>query len=189
VADDASVLASTLDPDGRPVDLTEERWQHIVAGHPELRPHLQSVMAAVRNPDRRMAGRSAAEEWFYLEGAGPSSLAQSGRTLRERTWANRHFVRSEIHAMTLTIGSITFDHVSYDRDADVLYLSVGDPERAVEFDESAEGHALRYDSDGRLVGVTIVGAGRLLEEQGSLVVTPPQLRVDGDDLAAVLAAA
>lgn len=72
VADDASVLASTLDPDGRPVDLTEERWQHIVAGHPELRPHLQSVMAAVRNPDRRMAGRSAAEEWFYLEGAGPS---------------------------------------------------------------------------------------------------------------------
>ena len=67
--------------------------------------------------------------------------------------------------MTLTIGSITFDHVSYDRDADVLYLSVGDPERAVEFDESAEGHALRYDSDGRLVGVTIVGAGRLLESR------------------------
>jgi YD repeat-containing protein len=91
--------------------------------------------------------------------------------------------------MTVTVGSTTFDRVSYDRDADVLYLSVGDPARAVDFDESAEGHALRYDADGRLVGLTIVDAHRLLERDGAIVVTPPQLRVDRDDLAAVLAAA
>ncbi len=91
--------------------------------------------------------------------------------------------------MTLTIGSITFDRVSYDRDADVLYLSVGDPESAVDFDESAEGHALRYDGEGRLVGLTIVGASGLLERDGEIVVTPPQLRVERDELAAVLAAA
>jgi YD repeat-containing protein len=91
--------------------------------------------------------------------------------------------------MTVTVGSITFDRVSYDRDADVLYLSVGDPARAVDFDESAEGHALRYDADGRLVGITIVNARRQLDRDGTIVVTPPQLRVDGDELAAVLAAA
>jgi YD repeat-containing protein len=91
--------------------------------------------------------------------------------------------------MTLTIGSVTFDRVSYDREADVLYLSVGDPARAVEFDEATEGHALRYDADGRLVGITIVGASELLEQDGEIVVTPPQLRVERDDLAAVLAAA
>ncbi len=91
--------------------------------------------------------------------------------------------------MTLTVGSITFDRVSYDREADVLYLSVGDPAQAVDFDESAEGNALRYDADGRLVGITIVNARDLLERDGAIVVTPPQLRVDGDELAAVLAAA
>ena len=91
--------------------------------------------------------------------------------------------------MTVTVGSITFDQVTYDRQADVLYLSVGNPAEAVDFDESAEGHALRYDADGRLVGLTIVGARRLLEGDGAIVVTPPQLRVERDDLAAVLAAA
>jgi YD repeat-containing protein len=91
--------------------------------------------------------------------------------------------------MTLTIGFTTFDRVSYDRRADVLYLSVGDPARAVEFDESAEGHGVRYDADGRLVGITIVGASELLERDSEIVVTPPQLRVERDDLAAVPAAA
>ena len=43
--------------------------------------------------------------------------------------------------MTVSIGS-TFDHVDYDADADVLYLHVGDPANATDFDESPEGHAL-----------------------------------------------
>ena len=91
--------------------------------------------------------------------------------------------------MSLTIGSVTFDRVSYDRDADVLYLSVGDPASAVDFDESAEGHALRYDGEGRLVGLTIVGASTLLQRDDEIVVTPPQLRVERGELAAALAAA
>jgi YD repeat-containing protein len=91
--------------------------------------------------------------------------------------------------MSVTIGSVTFDRVSYDREADVLYLSVGDPAHAADFDESAEGHALRYDADGRLVGLTIVDARRLVERDGAIVVTPPQLRVERDELASVLAAA
>ena len=73
----------------------------------------------------------------------------------------------------ITLGDTVFDRVVYDRDADVLYLHVGDPQRAVEFDESPEGHALRYDAAGDLVGVTIVNARRLIETEGALNVTIP----------------
>jgi uncharacterized protein YuzE len=69
---------------------------------------------------------------------------------------------SEEPPVSVTVGSVAFDRVSYDRDADVLYLGVGDPAQAVEFDESAEGHALRHDADGRLVGITMVNCFRVL---------------------------
>src|SRR5215218_956 len=72
VADDAHVLVSTLDPDGRVVELSAESWSHILEGHPELAPHLDSVAQAVREPDRRRSGRHEHEEWFYLAGAGPT---------------------------------------------------------------------------------------------------------------------
>ena len=41
--------------------------------------------------------------------------------------------------MTVTIADIEFDRVEYDADADVLYLHVGDPSRAVDYDETPEG--------------------------------------------------
>ena len=91
--------------------------------------------------------------------------------------------------MSVTIGPITFDRVSYDSEADVVYLSVGDPSLAARFEESAEGHALRYDEQGRLVGITLVNARQLLEREGAIVVTPPQLRVDADELGPALVAA
>ena len=92
--------------------------------------------------------------------------------------------------MTVTIGDTTFDHVDYDAEADVLYLHVGDPSIAVEFDESPEGHALRFDAEGRLVGLTLVGARHLVADGKRVVVTlPSQVVVDPDDLAAVINAA
>jgi hypothetical protein len=54
--------------------------------------------------------------------------------------------------VSVRIGDVTFDRVSYDHEADVLYLHVGDPGTAVDFDESPEGHALRFDANGHLVG-------------------------------------
>jgi hypothetical protein len=62
----------------RPLELTAERWAHIVgaepdrAGHPELVEHLDAVLRAVQAPDHRFGGRRDGEEWFYLQGAGPS---------------------------------------------------------------------------------------------------------------------
>ncbi len=36
------------DRDGREIYLTEERWEHIITGHPELRAHLDEVLATLR---------------------------------------------------------------------------------------------------------------------------------------------
>ena len=86
--------------------------------------------------------------------------------------------------MSITVGHTTFDRVRYDEGADVLYLHLGGPGEAVDFDESPEGHALRYDSGGQLVGMTIVGARRLLEDAKPIVVTiPEQVTVDPSALA------
>jgi uncharacterized protein YuzE len=91
--------------------------------------------------------------------------------------------------MTITIGDIAFDNVSYDAEGEVLYLHVGDPRSAVDFDESSEGHHLRFDASGNLVGITIVNAKRLLERQGSVIITVPErLEIGPDALGTALAA-
>jgi len=83
------------------------------------------------------------------------------------------------------VATIDFDTAHYDRDADVLYLSVGDPARVVGFDESPEGHALRYDERGDLIGVTIVAARKLAEEHRSVRV-PARLTLAADALARIV---
>lgn len=55
----------------------------------------------------------------------------------------------------------------------MLYLQVGDPSRAVDFDETPEGHAVRFDRSGELVGLTLARPKRLLERNGELCVTVP----------------
>jgi hypothetical protein len=65
-------IATVLDPDGRSVALSEERWTHIIDGHPELRSFRDGVLEAVQAPSRRLPGRTLGEEWFYKAGAGPS---------------------------------------------------------------------------------------------------------------------
>lgn len=66
--------------------------------------------------------------------------------------------------MSVKIGPYTFDRVDYDAAADVLYLVIGDPERAVDWDETPEGHAVSFDADGNLVNLTLVGVRRLTQQ-------------------------
>lgn len=91
--------------------------------------------------------------------------------------------------MTIKIAGVEFDNNFYDREADVLYLHVGDPSTAVDFDGTPEGHHTRYGPDGSLVGLTIVNARWLLEKEGELVVTLREQKVRAPDLGALLAAA
>ena len=90
----------------------------------------------------------------------------------------------------LTIGGVIFDRVDYDPDADVLYLHVGDPASAVEFDESPEGHHLRFDTQHHLVGITMVGVRQDLNAGRKITVTIPEaVEVAESDLRRVVPAA
>lgn len=89
--------------------------------------------------------------------------------------------------MSVKIADITFDRVEYDSEADVLYLHVGDRARAVDFDETPEGHAVRLDRQGNVVGLTLVRPKRLLDRDGELRVTlPTSSDVSAEQLAPAL---
>jgi len=59
----------------------------------------------------------------------------------------------------------------------------------VDFDGTAEGDGTSYGPDGSLVGITILNARLRLEEDGKIVLTLPEHRVEVTDLGDVLAAA
>jgi uncharacterized protein YuzE len=89
----------------------------------------------------------------------------------------------------IKIGPVIFDHADYDADSDVLYLHVGEPQEA-EGEETPEGHVLRYAPGTQsIVGLTVLGARRLLDRDGNLTVTiPGPIEASADDLAPALAA-
>lgn len=95
--------------------------------------------------------------------------------------------------MIVRLGEVEFDDVSYDADADVLYLSRGKPVAAKETIPSTEGHAVRLGGDGDVIGITVVNAKELAERDGRITVTIAEAtslsgRLDAspDDLAAAL---
>jgi uncharacterized protein YuzE len=92
--------------------------------------------------------------------------------------------------MTVHVGPYEFDHVSYDSDGDVLYLRRSERQEAAETFSTPEGHAVRMDENGEVIGITIVDAKWLLERDGKITVTVPSLiETNADDLAEALATA
>lgn len=75
--------------------------------------------------------------------------------------------------MSIVVGDIKFDRIRHDEDADVLYLGV-EGVRAAHWEESPEGHALRFDADGRLCGITFIGLSHHVGENGRIKVTIPE---------------
>ncbi|MHB1999219.1 MAG: DUF2283 domain-containing protein [Solirubrobacteraceae bacterium] len=86
----------------------------------------------------------------------------------------------------ITIGTLSFHNVEYDADADVLYLSVGEPRMPAESFGTPEGHNVRYDETGAVIAIAIVNAKWLLERDGEIKLTIPS-RVPAADLAPALA--
>ncbi len=65
-------MDETIDPLGRTVRLAEERWQHIIDGHPYMTPFRAEVLRAVEAPTDLIEGPRPGQDWFYLRDAGPS---------------------------------------------------------------------------------------------------------------------
>lgn len=91
--------------------------------------------------------------------------------------------------VNITIGPLSFDYADYDAENDVLYLHAGEPEVG-EGEETPEGHVVRYaPGTSRVVGLTVLGAQRILERDGHLAVTVPEtVETTAADLAPALAA-
>lgn len=88
-----------------------------------------------------------------------------------------------------TIRGIAFEDVTYDRDADVLYLWAGNPRSPISDDASPEGHYLQFGENGKLIALTIVNARWLTERNGKIVVTLPDgSKLESAGLGALLAA-
>ena len=73
----------------------------------------------------------------------------------------------------ICLGEHRFDDVSYDAEGDVLYMSKGKPAPATKTVASPEGHAIRLDEAGEIIGITVVGARWLAEQDGRIVITIP----------------
>jgi uncharacterized protein YuzE len=90
--------------------------------------------------------------------------------------------------MVVTIGELAFERSNYDGEGDVLYLGRGDTSDASDAALTAEGHGVRYDDLGEVIGVTIINVRRIIERDGYLTITlPHSVRVEADALAAILA--
>jgi len=90
--------------------------------------------------------------------------------------------------MTVTIGNLTFDHATYDERGDVLYLHVGDRQAAADSLGTPEGHAVRYNDAGEVIGITIINARWLLDRDGKITITIlERIDVSADALAPALA--
>lgn len=89
--------------------------------------------------------------------------------------------------MNITIDGLIFDHGHYDAEGDVLYLSRGETNHASDAALTPEGHGVRYDDNGEVIGVTIINAQRIIQRDGHLTITlPHSVRVEADELAAAL---
>ena len=94
-----------------------------------------------------------------------------------------------MESVNIKIGRVRFDRAEYDADNDILYLHVGEPSPA-DGEETPEGHVLRYaPGTTRIVGLTLLGARRILERDGRLMITVPEtLETSAEQLAPALAA-
>jgi hypothetical protein len=73
VAESPDVIASTTDRDGRPVVLLDRIWNgKILRDHPEMRAHLDAVIATVHEPEHVTADPRDARLRYYRSHVGPS---------------------------------------------------------------------------------------------------------------------
>jgi uncharacterized protein YuzE len=81
--------------------------------------------------------------------------------------------------VSVRIGGHEFEHATYDEHGDVLYLRNDTPQgAAITTFGTPEGHAVRVDRQGHVVGITIVNARWLVERDGELAITIPQQRIE-----------
>lgn len=65
-------MQNVVDPHGRTVHLTDERWAHIIRRHPYMDAFQAGVLEAITSPTEIVRGPRPDQDWYYRQGAGPS---------------------------------------------------------------------------------------------------------------------
>jgi uncharacterized protein YuzE len=94
--------------------------------------------------------------------------------------------------MSIAIGPYIFPVVHYDAAVDVLYLHKTAPDGAIDWDDTPEGHGVRFGPDGQVVGITLLHPRWLLEHEGRIKITlpvPESIEVHANTLSSALVAA
>ena len=71
----------------------------------------------------------------------------------------------------------------------MLYLNVGEPRPPARGLETPDGHAIHYDEDGAIIGLTLLNVRQTLERDGELTLTLPPEHLAADVLRPILMAA
>lgn len=166
---------------------------HLAIGRPGLLGETSAILGTVAHPDARERDPRDGRERFYRRHADGRRWLRVVVDFGETpAWIVTAIVQEQpsetLAPMTLTIAGIPFDRHVYDARGDVLYVNVGDPQEASAGWETPEGHALHYDADGRIIGMTLLNVRWTLERDGELLVTLPEAHVAAEALGPVLAA-
>jgi uncharacterized protein YuzE len=180
------------------VVLFEDTWVlHILnlrSGHGELEPHLAAVLDCIASPDHREADAWPHRVRFFKQDVGPSrwlmvvlDFEQEPAPNCDRARIRTRTISKRMAAMNVKIDNLIFDRANHDADGDVLYLARGKTNSASDAALTPEGHGVRYDADGEVIGATIINARRIIEHDGHLtIILPHAVRVEAGDLAAAL---
>jgi hypothetical protein len=84
------LIATMIDPQGRTVWLTRERWEHIIDGHREVERHLPGLKQCVEKAEKRTRGKYEDTEKLWVRNVGPAKwfsvlVRYEGRTGTVRT--------------------------------------------------------------------------------------------------------
>jgi hypothetical protein len=78
-----------------------------------------------------------------------------------------------VSEFSFSLGPWEFDHMVFDLEADVVYLSIGEPRRAIG-EETPEGHIALFDeATSEFCGLTLIGVQRMIDGDLPLGVTIP----------------
>ncbi|HSI79672.1 MAG TPA: DUF2283 domain-containing protein [Solirubrobacterales bacterium] len=87
--------------------------------------------------------------------------------------------------MALRAGPYTFRYVTYDAASDMLYAGFEPQRRQGKRERTPEDDFLRFDEEGRFIGIILVNPGERLDREGQVQVTLPsgdRARVQGLEL-------
>ncbi len=161
---------------GVPIRLTDERWEHIVLGHPEMSGRRGEILDAVAKPSivvrgnegsllatRRTAGGMLVVVAYRDERVGrvhPDRLPDAARPIPGKRHHMDLSIVDEVRRIVPDLVKLpSYVESTYDQEADVLYLTFARDAEADDSELTDDDILLRYKGGG-LIGITVLHASK-----------------------------